>query len=129
MKPKKKGKITPNGVVLETHESAIVVYFTELGYDIELIKPSRTPRQKSADFLMDGVAWEMKSPMGKSCVTIDHMFQKAAKQSSNIVIDLRNSKADESKALKGIEKRYEQTRACRKLRIITKSGELLAFDK
>lgn len=30
------GKIIPNGVSLEKHENDTVVYFTDLGYDIEL---------------------------------------------------------------------------------------------
>lgn len=129
MRPKRKGKITPNGVVLETHENATVVYFTELGFDIDLIVPSRTPGQKSADFMMSGMAWEMKCPMGRSLTTIDHMLQKAVKQSENVVVDLRNSKIDEKKALSVIDKRYKQMRNCRRLRIITKSGELLEFNK
>lgn len=126
---KKKGTITPNGVVLETQEIATAVYFTELGYDIELIKPSRTPGQKSADFLMAGIAWESKAPMGKSYITIDHMLQKAAKQSENIIIDLRNSHVSEQKALEVIEKRYKQTRRIRRLKVIKKTGELLEFFK
>ena len=34
------GKIIPNGVVLETHEMATVVFLTEKGYNIELIPKS-----------------------------------------------------------------------------------------
>ena len=126
---KKKGKITPNGVVLETQEIATVVYFTELGYDIELIKPSRTPGQKSADFMMAGIAWESKAPMGKSPITVDHMLQKAAKQSESIIVDLRNSQAPEQKTLEVISRRYKQTRKIRRLKIIKKSGTLLEFSK
>jgi hypothetical protein len=37
----KKGKIIPNGVSLERHESETVVFFTELGYEVELIPPAR----------------------------------------------------------------------------------------
>lgn len=129
MKPKRKGKITPNGVVLETHENATAVYFTELGFDIDLIKPSKTPGQKSADFIMNGVAWEMKCPMGRSYITIDHTLQKAVKQSENVVIDLRNTQVDEKKALSVIHRRYDQMRNCRRLKVITKTGELLEFNK
>lgn len=38
MSNKSKGKIIPNGVVLEAHELATVVFFTELGHDVELNK-------------------------------------------------------------------------------------------
>ena len=47
------GKITPNGVSLEKHENDTVVFFTNLGYNIELIPPSNTPKAKTPDFMMD----------------------------------------------------------------------------
>jgi hypothetical protein len=33
----KQGKITPNGVVLHTHENATVVFLTGQGFDVELL--------------------------------------------------------------------------------------------
>lgn len=56
------GKITPNGVSLEKHENDTVVFFTELGYDIELVPPSTLSGNKKPDFIMGGVFWEVKSP-------------------------------------------------------------------
>lgn len=38
---KRKGKIIPNGVVLETHEMATVVLLTEMGIDVELVPRSK----------------------------------------------------------------------------------------
>ena len=36
----KKGKIIPNGVILEKHEYKTVLMFTEMGIDVELISKS-----------------------------------------------------------------------------------------
>lgn len=36
----KVGKIIPHGVRLQQHEYDTVLYFTELGKEVELIKPS-----------------------------------------------------------------------------------------
>ena len=125
----KKGKIIPNGVSLEKHENETIVFFTELGYDIELIPPSNSPKSKTPDFLMNGVAWEMKSPHGKTKTSLEHAMKKASKQSANIIIDLSHSKIEENIAIKEIEKRFEQTNSCRKLKIITKSHVLLEYKK
>lgn len=49
----KQGKITTNGVVLETHENVTVVFLTQQGYDIELIPPSNIKGVKTADIKMN----------------------------------------------------------------------------
>ena len=126
---KKKGKIIPNGVSLEKHESETVVFFTDLGYDIELIPPSNNPKTKTPDFLMNGVEWEMKSPHGKSKNTLEHIFKRAKRQSENIIIDLTHAKIAEDIAVKEIKRRFAQSKSCKRLKIITKDHRLLEFKK
>ena len=41
------------------------------------------------DIVMQGVAWEMKSPEGSGKYTIKKAVQNASHQSQNIIIDLR----------------------------------------
>ena len=129
MRPKEKGKITPNGVSLEKHENETVVFFTELGYDIELIPPSNSPKSKTPDFIMGGIAWEMKSPQGKSKTSLEHIVKKASKQSENIIIDLSHSKMKEDTAIREVEKCFYQISSCRRLKIITKNHILLEYKK
>lgn len=62
---KKQGKITPNGVVLRTHENATAVFLTEQGFDIELIPTSNIQGVHTPDIKMHGVKWEMKAPTGE----------------------------------------------------------------
>ena len=123
------GKITPNGVSLEKHESDTVVFFTNLGYNIELIPPSNTPKSKTPDFMMDGKAWEMKSPQGKSRVTVEHAFKRAAKQSENIIIDLRRTKIPTDQTKTALEKLFKTSRRVRNLKVITREQQLLDFKK
>ena len=123
------GKITPNGVSLEKHENDTVVFFTNLGRDIELIQPSNTPKAKTPDFMMDGKAWEMKSPQGKSRVTVEHAFKRAAKQSENIIIDLRRTKIPTDQTKTALEKLFGSSRRVRNLKIITREQQLLDFKK
>ena len=124
-----KGKIIPNGVSLEKHENETVVFFTELGYNIELIPPSNSPGVKRADFMMQGMPWEMKAPQGKSKLSLEHIIQRATRQSENIIIDLTHSKLDEEIAMKEITRRFKRTGSCRRLKIITKEHKLLELKK
>ena len=75
----KVGKIIPHGVRLQQHEYDTVLYFTELGKEVELIKSSCTPGRKNADYVMDRVEWEMKAAMKNSCRAISRLFYEASK--------------------------------------------------
>ena len=79
--------------------------------------------------MMGGIAWEMKSPQGRSKSSLEHIFRKATKQSENIIIDPSHSKMKEEIALKEIMRCFNQTSSCRKLKIITKSHKLLEYKK
>ena len=93
----RKGKIIPNGVVLQMHENATIVFFTELGRDIELIAPSQIKGARTPDIRMNGLEWEMKSPIGTSSNTIKRSFKSALRRSKNIIFDLRNSKVTDTR--------------------------------
>ena len=59
---------------------------------VEFIVPIDDYKRKSADLVMLGVEWEIKSPTGKSRYTIQEQFRRASKQAYNIVIDSRRTK-------------------------------------
>ncbi len=118
----KRGKIIPNGVSLEKHENDTVVYFTDLGFDIELIPPSLTSGTRQPDFLMDGLAWEMKSSRSNGSRTIEHAVRSASRQSENIIIDLRRSKLDSERAITQITLHASRRTNIKKLIVITKRG-------
>lgn len=122
-----KGKITPNGVVLKTHENATVVFLTEQGYDVELIPKSNTPGLHSPDIIMDGLRWEMKAPKGEGKYLINNTIQKAVKQSRNIIIDLRRTKRHQSKCLREIKNEVEKSKSIDRLIVITKGSKILVF--
>lgn len=126
----KTGKIIPNGVKLEAHEYNTVLFFTTLGKDVELISPSCTPNVRNADFFMDGLVWESKCPAGDSTrMTIDRILHKAARQSENIVIDLRRTRLPDQQSLLCIEKRLKLSRRIRRILVITKQERLVDFRK
>ena len=58
---------------------------------IELLRPIDDYKRKTADFVMDGVVWEIKAPEGNSKETIGRILKRASKQSVNIVLDCRRT--------------------------------------
>ena len=126
---RKQGKLILNGVILEKHELNTISFFLNLGKDIELIRPSLTPRTKNADFIMDSLIWEMKYPKQGSKRSIERIFYEATKQSSNIVIDLRGIKKQNTALTQILEKCFKNTRRVHRLYIITSTQELIAHQK
>ena len=125
--PKKEGTIIANGVVLEKHEYATVVFLTSKGFDIELIPP--VLERKTPDIKMEKLYWEIKRPTGNSKYTIPHAFKSALKQSSNIIFDLRSSKLHQEKALRRLKKEFELSNGAKRLKVILKSKRILDFKK
>ena len=61
---------------------------------VEFLTPVDDYMRKTADIVMLGVQWEMKSPIGVSKSTIGNQFSVAKKQSRNIIIDTRRTALD-----------------------------------
>lgn len=126
---KKKGKITPNGVVLKTHENATAVFLTEQGFDVELIPASNIEGVHTPDIKMDGLKWEMKAPLGEGNQLMENTIQRALRQSQNIIIDLKHTKRHQTKCLRELEKQFLNKKGIKRLKVITKSGKTLDFEK
>lgn len=128
-KPKKPGKIIPNGVKSDPHELGTFWFFAELGKDVELIPASHTPENKRPDCIVDGLEWEVKCPMKSNRSALERTFYRASQQSSNIVIDLRNLCGDSQDVIDILEHCFKSTRKVRRMQIITKSEELKVYIK
>lgn len=126
---KKKGKITPNGIVLKTHENATAVFLTEQGFDVELIPTSNIEGVHTPDIKMNGLKWEMKAPLGEGNQLMENTIQRALKQSQNIIVDLRHTKRHQTKCLRELEKQFLSKKGIKRLKVITKSGKTLDFEK
>ncbi|MCL2038769.1 hypothetical protein FWG86_02635 [Candidatus Saccharibacteria bacterium] len=120
----RKGKITPNGVVLEKHENATVVFLTELGHDIELVRPRPAEHIKTPDIKLKGRYWEIKCPKGAGKYTIEHLMQAANKQAENLIIDLRRTKAP-ARSLAKIEREAKYRKGLKRIIVITKDRQVL----
>ena len=81
------------------------------------------------DIIMDGIEWEIKSPTGNGRRTIMRNMKKAAKQSHNIILDLRRTSIPERICVSEKEKRYNERPNIRRVLIIKKNGKLLSFGE
>jgi hypothetical protein len=78
---------------------------------------------------MMGLPWEMKAPKGNGKYTAQNIIQAAAHQSNNIIIDLRRCKMLDNKAIVSYTKEFEKNKSIKRMKIITKSKEVLDFKK
>ncbi len=129
LKRQRAGKIIPHGVKPESHELDTILFFTEMGKDVELIVPSNTPHSKRPDFYMDGLEWEMKSPVVADRRTVERVFYHASHQSANVILDLRRLRGIDEKVVIILEKCFKHTRHVHRMYVITKNGALKFYRK
>lgn len=88
--------------------------------DVKFIKRGS---DKTPDFLIKGVYWELKSPTGSGKHNIQHKIQDAAEQSRNIIIDGRKSKLHPIKLRNEIQHQFNIIKKAKRLIFINKSGK------
>lgn len=113
----------------EDAEFETAKYFAALGKDITFIRPSSIPNQHRPDIEMDGLEWEIKTPIGSGKRNIEYNFRKAVSQSKNIIFDLRHIKMPEQQCIVKLKKEFFERPYLNKLYVIKKNGELLRYPQ
>lgn len=122
----KKGIITKQiGASPNSCENKVGDYFADLGYNVLFLAINKTPHRSSPDIEMCNRKWEIKNPKGSGKYTMEHAIQHASEQAPHIVIDLRQCKMTESKALIKIQKEANLRQIIKTVLVINKSQELL----
>lgn len=115
LKPHPKQKELTAALILSQHFQANVAFVRS------------TDARRTADFKINGVFWELKSPTGDSKRTIQNNLRSANKQSSNVVIDLRYCKMNSRTAVNRTKNAAATTKSIKKLLVITKDGKVLVI--
>ncbi len=91
--------------------------------DIKFIPRSN---QKTPDFLIKGLHWELKTPTGTGKYNIQHLLHSAIQQSKNIIVDARFSKMHIAK-IKSELKFHSTvtTKGIKHLLLVTKDKKIL----
>lgn len=82
--------------------------------------------QKTADILLDGIEFEIKSPKSANANSLEHILKKAVKQSCNIIIDtsrMKNVRDDNTRRFLINQGRIR--RQINNLIMITKQGQII----
>ena len=109
------------------HElSAATILANHFQTDVEFILRSN---QKTPDFLINGLSWELKSPTGNGKNNIERQLQTGLKQSRNIVFDARRSKIHISKIRSELSRRFKLVKSIKRLILIEKSKIVLEITR
>lgn len=131
MKKKRVGLIVvPPGVFVDIHEKLAADFLAaKLSYDVTFLVPNRCRGSKTPDIEMNGLAWEIKSPKGKSSRTLENNLRLALQQSPNIVLDLRrmDGRIPTKKLLAEIERRFDDAKTIKHIIVITRQGGHVDF--
>lgn len=90
----KNGIFIARGRKIWPHELRVAEILSVAGYSIKFVKESNL---HTADILLNGVEFEIKSPKTSCANSLEHLLKKALKQSPNIIIDtsrMKNSRDD-----------------------------------
>ena len=112
----------------EQHE-VDVAYILARHYQtvVEFLVPVDDYKRKSADILMQGIAWEIKCPTGDSKSTIRNQFRRASKQSKNVIIDARRTKLKYESIQKEVLHQIKERPYIKKVTLIDKSEKVIEF--
>jgi len=113
----------------EEHEvSAAEILARHYNTSVSFLMPSTGYMAKSADFVMNGVLWELKSPVSDSrrrCVS--QRLDRATTQSRNVIFDGRRTKLPDDFLVKQLRAELEKRRSITRLIFIGKNAEILAL--
>ncbi len=125
--PKSKGKIVINpGINVWPHELKTAEALLDAGKTVEFVKKSEVDFQSSADVLMDGVIWEMKSPKGDGIKAVERNVKRARNQSPNVIIDskrLKNARDNQVEAY--LRKCPSEIKGIRRIIFVNKKREII----
>ena len=105
------------------HELRVAKILALAGYAVEFIPETNT---KTADILLDGIEFEIKSPKSANANSLEHILKKAVKQSCNIIIDtsrMINVRDDNTRRF--LINQVRIRRQINNLIMITKQGQII----
>lgn len=108
-------------------ETAAAILANHFGSNVYFIE---TGSRGAPDISIKGVEWELKSPIGDSKNNIQKNMREAAKQSNDVVIDLRRSRLHQARALGYIKQFVKNSANSKKLKrvlVIAKTGRTLTI--
>lgn len=120
---RKNGTFIASGRKIWPHELRVAEILALAGHSIEFIEETNL---HTADILLDGIEFEIKSPKTSNANSLEHLLKKALRQSSNIIIDtsrMKNSRDDNIRKFLIAQAKFRKQ--IKKLIMITKRGQII----
>lgn len=108
------------------HEIRTAQALAAAGYSVRFIGESKVDGIRSADVVINEVAWEMKAPNSDNARAIQRNIRKALNQSNCVIFDARRMKNIPNKAIeREVRKHAAEFKSLKKLLFVNRLGEVL----
>lgn len=116
------------GIDIWDHERRTAQALADAGFVVSFIKRSDELHVRTPDVLIDGVAWEMKSPKSDRLTKVQKTLRQAMTQSENIIYDSQRIKSlNDTQIQKELEKWAAQFKIMKRLIFINKKREIIVI--
>ena len=105
------------------HELRVAKILAQTGHTVEFIPKSNI---KTADILLDGIVYEIKSPRSFKTNSLEHIVKGALRQSPNIIIDASYLKNCQTQRLHNfLSTQARMRKQIKKVIFITKTDKII----
>lgn len=116
----------PAHVNVLPHEMDTARALADAGYNVEFVRRSEGNRVTSADLVLDGVTWEVKSPTSDNIRVVQKHIRAALHQSRDIIFDSRRmTKLSDETIMHEVRKWVNSLPYVRRLMYISRNGEVV----
>lgn len=123
---KSKGEVRiPAGVIIWRHELSTASVLAAAGCVVEFLAVTHG-NSKSPDILMNGVKWEIKSPVAQRLPAIERNLKRAYSQSANIVFDSRRmGRLPDQSIQRELVKQFVLTKDIKQILFINRKAKII----
>lgn len=127
MKHKPEGSIIiPANVSPWEHELKTAQALAQYGYTVEFVLVSSRHKAKSADVIIDGVLYEIKSPIANKLSAVERNLKRAYHQSTSIIFDSRRMKYLPDKSIQQeLIKQFRLTKNIKHILFVNRRHEVI----
>lgn len=131
MAKKTRGSIViPAGLDVWDHELKTAQVFARSGYVVEFLITNQAQRMKTADVLVNGIVYEIKSPKTDKLSAVERNLKRAARQSENIIIDSRRmSKLHDITIQNCLLQKFKQQKTVKRLLFVNRKHQIIDISK
>lgn len=108
------------------HELRTAKAIASTGRTVIFIRRSEREHERTADVLIDGEIWEMKSPISGNLQKVRKTLRKALAQSANIIYDSQRIKGvPDSNIERELRKQGEAIRSIKRILFVNKARQVI----